>query len=244
MNLKLSAHEGKLLDNPTPYRSIVGKLNFLTHTRPDLSYAVQALSQFMQQLRDSHWTALRHTLNYVHSTCGEGIIMDGSNKLTLQAFSDSDWGTCVDSRRSVTGYIIMLGKSPITWRSKKQGTVSRSSSKAEFRAMAATAAEVVWTIRLLEELGISNPKRVTLNCDNMSAIYVAKNPVYHDRTKHIEIDCYFTKEKVLEGLLQLSYLPLKHQLANLLTKVLPSAKLQELLCKGSTSQQLPSSLVL
>lgn len=89
-NLKLSAHEGKLLDNPTLYRGVVGKLNFLTHTRPDLSYAVQALSQFMQTPRDSHWRALKHTLNYVYNTCGQGILMDGSDKLTLQAYSDSD----------------------------------------------------------------------------------------------------------------------------------------------------------
>ena len=208
VNLKLSTHKGTLFTNPTPYRSLVGKLNFLTHTRPDLSYTIQTLSQFMQSPRDSHWKALKHTLNYVHSTCGQGIILNGSNNLTFQAFFDSDWGSCIDSRRSVTGFILMLGKSPIAWRSKKQGTVSRSSSEAEFRAMAATAVEVVWMVRLLNNLGIDNLKPVTLNCDNMSAIYIAKNPVYYDRTKHIEINCHFTREKVLEGLLMLSFHPL------------------------------------
>ena len=155
----------------------------------------------MQNPRDSHLRALKHTLNYVHSTCGQGILLNRSENLTLQAISNNDWGACIDTRRSVTGYILMLGNSPVAWRSKKQGTVSRLSSEAEFKAMAATAAEVVWIVRFLGDLGISNLKPVTLHCDNMSAIHITKNPVYHDRTKHIKIDCYFTREKVLEGLL-------------------------------------------
>ena len=95
--------------------------------------------------------------------------------------------------------------------------------------MAAAATEVTWAVRFLEELGIEKLKSITLNCDNQSAIYIAKNPAYHDRTKHIAIDCHFTREKVLEGLLQLSYLPTTHQLANILTKILPSYKFHNLL---------------
>lgn len=105
--------------------------------------------------------------------------------------------------------------------------------------MAAIAAEIVWTVWLLEDLGVTDLKPVTMNRDNMSAIYIANNPVYHDRTKHIEIDCYFTREKVLEGLLQQSYLPTKHQLADALTKMLPSTKLPELLCKLGMTNPIP-----
>lgn len=119
LNLKLSALEGKLLSDPTPYRSLIGKLNYLTNTRPDLSYTVQTLSQFMQQPRDSHWHALQHTRNYVHSTCGQGIVLSGGKDIVLQAFSDSDWASSVDSRRSITGYILFLGKSSVSWKSKK-----------------------------------------------------------------------------------------------------------------------------
>lgn len=106
----------------------------------------------------------------------------------------------------------MLGGSPITWKSKKQSTISRSSSEAEYRAMASAAAEVTWLVRLLEDIGVTGLKPVTLLCDNQSAIQIAKNPIFHERTKHIEIDCHFTRNKVLESLIQLTYLPTKSQL--------------------------------
>ena len=223
MNLKLTADDGPLFHDAELYRSLVGKLNFLTNTRPDLSYIVQMLSQFLQHPRLPHYEALLHTLRYIHHTTGQGILLKGADKLTLQAFSDSDWASCPDSRRSVTGYILLLGNSPVTWKSKKQRTVSRSSSEAEYRAMASAASEVVWTVNLLEELGIHDLKPIQLNCDNQSAHHIARNPVFHERTKHIDIDCHFTREKVLEGLIQLSYLPTQNQHADVLTKIIPPA---------------------
>lgn len=128
------------------------------------------------------------------------------------------------------GYLILFGNSPVSWKSKKQSTISKSSAESEYRAMASAAAEVTW-VRLLEELGVSNLKPVTLNCDNQSALHIAKNPVFHERTKHIELDCHFTRDKVLEGLLQLTYLPTRSQLANVLTKVIPSTHFNLLLSK-------------
>jgi len=127
--------------------------------------------------------------------------------------------------------VLLLGQSPISWKSKKQPTIARSSSEAEYRAMAAAAAEVTWMVRLLGELGISNLKPVTLHCDNQPALHIARNPVFHERTKHIDIDCHFTREKVLEGLLQLTYLPTKSQLADIFTKILPSHQFQLLMSK-------------
>lgn len=180
------------------------------------------LSQFLQSPREPHYEALLHTLRYVRTTIGQGILLKASDTLTLQAFSDSDWAACPDTRRYVTCYVLLLGSSPVTWKSKKQSIVSRSSSESEYRAMASAASEVVWTVRLLEELGITNLKPVTLHCDNQSALHIAKNPVFHERTKHIEIDCHFTRDKVMEGLLQLTYLPTQNQLADVLTKILPS----------------------
>ena len=231
LSCKLMPDDGSLLPDPTLYRAIIGKLNFLTHTRPDLSYTVQTLSQFMQAPRDSHLHALHHVLRYVNGTAGQGILLQGSDHLTIQAYSDSDWASCPSTRRSVSGYVIMLGSSPISWRSKKQGTVSRSSSEAEYRAMAQTASEVTWLVRLFAELGVTSLKPVTLHCDNQSAIAIAKNPIFHERTKHIEIDCHFTRDKVLEGLLQLSYLPTHDQLADIFTKILPSPQFHQLLAK-------------
>lgn len=132
---------------------MVGKLNFLTHTRPDLSYTVQCLSQFLQSPKVSHYQVLLHTLHYVASTAGQGIILQASDKLTLQAYSDSDWGACTDSRRSITGYVMLLGKSPVSWISKKQSTVSRISSEAEYHAMSSAASEVTWLVCLLQRIG-------------------------------------------------------------------------------------------
>ncbi|XP_019107115.1 uncharacterized mitochondrial protein AtMg00810-like [Beta vulgaris subsp. vulgaris] len=122
--LKLQANEGALYPDPEYYRMMVCKLNFWTHTRPDLAYTVQTLSQFLHSPRDPHVQALHHTPRYVQGTVGQGILLCGSTQPILQAYSDSDWASCLDSRRSNTGYIMMLGNSPISWKSKKQGIVS------------------------------------------------------------------------------------------------------------------------
>jgi len=110
--------------------------------------------------------ALLHTLAYIQGTSTQGILLSGADHLKLQAFSDSDRAACPNSRRSVTGYLILLGSSSLSWKSKKQGTVSRSSSEAEYRAMAQAAAEVTWIVRLLEELGVSGLTPIQLNCHN------------------------------------------------------------------------------
>lgn len=135
--------------------------------------------------------------------------------------------------------MLLLGDSPISWKSKKQATVSRSSSEAEYRAMAGAAAEVTWMVRILQEIGVVNLKPVTLHCDNQSALHIARNPVFHERTKHIDLDCHFTREKVMEGLIELTYLPTTHQLADVFTKVLPSAQFTNLLSKLGMSS-MPS----
>ncbi|XP_021747644.1 uncharacterized protein LOC110713507 [Chenopodium quinoa] len=142
LNGKLSALDGSPYSNAKKYRSLVGKLNFLTHTRPDLSYTVQVFSQFLQHPRSSHVDALVHTLRYLAHFEGQGILLKASDKLCLQAFSDSDWGACPDSRRSVSGYILLLGGSPISWKSKKQGTTSKSSAESEYRAMVTASSEL------------------------------------------------------------------------------------------------------
>ncbi|KAL8097768.1 hypothetical protein AgCh_030767 [Apium graveolens] len=231
LSLKLIADMGLPVSDPSYYRCMLGKLNFLTNTRPDLAYTVQTLSQFMHSPCDPHLQALHHVLHYVHSTAGQGILLQGSSQLTLQAFSDSDWASCPNTRRSVTGYLVLLGNSPISWKSKKQSTVSRSSSEAEYRTMAAVASEITWLVRLPAELGITDLKPVKLRCDNQYALHIARNPVFHERIKHIEIDCHFTREKVLEGLIQLSYLPSNAQPADLLTKILPSPLFTDLKSK-------------
>lgn len=194
----------------------------------------------MKNPTEAHNQALHHTLNYIATTDGQGIILKGSDQLRLHAYSDSDWGACMDTRRSVTGYLVLLGDSPVSWKSKKQQTVSKSSSEAEYRAMAAVASEITLLVRLLEELGVTNLRPVTLEYDNQSALQIAQNPFFHQRTKHIEIDCHFTREKVLEGLIQLHYTPTQEQLVDVLTKILPSTKLEPMLSKLSMLNTTPS----
>ncbi|XP_048503202.2 uncharacterized mitochondrial protein AtMg00810-like [Beta vulgaris subsp. vulgaris] len=177
---KLHVDVGDPYPDPELYRCLVGKLNFLSHTRPDLSFAVQALSQFMHHPLLPHIQALTHVLSYISHTQGQGILLKATDQLTLQAYSDSDWASCPNTRRSITGYVLLLGNSPVSWKSKKQSTNSKSSSEAEYRAMAATALETTWLVRLLQELGVSHLQRVALNCDNMSAIHIGKNPVFHE----------------------------------------------------------------
>ncbi|XP_071729208.1 uncharacterized mitochondrial protein AtMg00810-like [Rutidosis leptorrhynchoides] len=180
------------LKDPSHYRSLISKLNFLTHTRPYLAFVVQALSQFMQNPQQIHLDGVYHLLKYLKGTSGQRILLNGSNKLSLHAYSNSDWASCPIPRRSVTGYVILFGGSPISWKSKKNTTISHSSYEHEYRAMAHAAAELTWLIRLFEELGVTDLKPVTLHCDNQSALHIAKNPIFHERTKHIELDCHFT----------------------------------------------------
>ena len=127
----------------------------------------------MQNLTDLHFQVLTHTLNYVAYTIGQGILLQFFDDLKLHAYTDSDWGACLDTRKSITGYVILFGDSLVSCKSKKQHTVSRSSSKAEYRVMAAVASEIVLIVRLLEELGVKNIKHISLECDNISALWTA-----------------------------------------------------------------------
>ncbi|BBH06980.1 wall-associated kinase 2 [Prunus dulcis] len=227
-NLKLNNEDGELLHNPETYRRLVGRLIYLTITRPDIVHTVHILSQFMQSPRTTHKDAADRLLHYLKGTPGQGILLSSSNNFQLRAYCDSNWASCPMTRRSTTGYFVLLGESPISWKTKKQDTVSRSSAEAEYRAMAMATCELQWLRYLLYDLGLSHTTPSLLYCDNQAALYIAANPVYHECTKHIEIDCHVVREKIQNGSLRTAYIPSTEQLADVFTKSLGKDQFQRL----------------
>ncbi|CAL1375794.1 unnamed protein product [Linum trigynum] len=239
--VKLSAKQGEPLPNPEVYKRLIGRLHYLTITRPDLTYAVQQLCQFQKDPYSEHLQAAFRVLRYLKHAPGQGLLFKADTNLEIQGYSDSDWASCPDTRRSVTGYCTVLGDCLLTWKSKKQTTVSRSSSEAEYRALAQLVCELQWIRSLLAEMGVKIPLPIEVFCDNKSAIHIAENPVFHERTKHIEIDCHITRERLKSGLIKLSHVRTDDQLADLFTKGVTRYRLDYLLRKlGVTDLHSPT----
>ncbi|GJW03741.1 retrovirus-related pol polyprotein from transposon RE1 [Tanacetum coccineum] len=212
---------GDLFSDPTLYRSLVGALQYLTITRPDLSYAVNQVSQFLHAPTNDHFQAVKRILRYVKGTMTFGLAFNRSPRASLTAFSDADWARCTETRRSTYRYSIFQGGNLVSWSAKKQLTVSRSSCESEYRALANTASEVVWLTSLLRELQVPLPSIPVLYCDNKSAIFLSQNPVAHKRAKHIDIDYHFVRELVSHKKLSTRFVPSSQQLADIFTKSLP-----------------------
>ena len=192
---RLLKDDGAPYPNPTAYRSIVGALQYLTFTRPDIVFSVHQMCQFMQNPMVSHFTTVKRILRYLKGTLHVGMSYTKGD-LQLKAFSDADWAGDPNERCFTAGLVIFLGNNPISWSSKKQQTVSRPSTEAEYRALSFTTAEVDWLKQLLVFLHISLPHIPVLFCDNLSVIALSFNPVQHQRTKHIEVDMHFVRECV------------------------------------------------
>eukprot|EP00252_Welwitschia_mirabilis_P002409 TRINITY_DN1235_c0_g1_i6.p1 TRINITY_DN1235_c0_g1~~TRINITY_DN1235_c0_g1_i6.p1 ORF type:complete len:1428 (+),score=264.56 TRINITY_DN1235_c0_g1_i6:585-4868(+) len=229
-NCKLQGGVGAKVDVGR-YQRLVGRLIYLSHTRPDIAFAVSLVSQYMHDPRESHMQAVFRILKYLKSAPGKGLLFSKNGHLKIEAYTDADWAGCPDDRRSTTGYCTILGGNLVTWRSKKQSVVARSSAEAEYRAMAQGICELLWLRKLMEELQLSSMESLCLYCDNKAAISIAHNPVQHDRTKHIEIDRHFIKEKLADGSLHLSHVTSKGQLADIFTKGLYNKQFHNLLCK-------------
>ena len=204
------------------YQRLVGKLIYLSHTRPDITYAVCVVSQFMHDPRKPHMDAVERILRYLKSAPGKSLLFTKHNHLKIEGYTDADWAGSADNRRSTSGYFTFVGGNLVTWRSKKQPVVARSSAEAEYRGMAFGVCELLWLKNLLRDLGVNSKDTMNLYCDNTSAIEITHNPVQHDRTKHVKVDRHFIKEKLEAGIIVFPFVKSENQLADILTKAVAS----------------------
>jgi hypothetical protein len=194
----------------------------------------------MHDPRSPHQALLKRILRYVRGTSDMGLWLRASNELSITAYSDADWAGCPDTRRSTSGFCVFLGDALVSWSSKRQPTVSRSSAEAEYHAIANAAAECIWLHQLLGELQCSVQKATVTYCDNVSAVYMSANPIHHKRTKHIELDIHFVRERVQLGDLRVLHVPTGEQYADVMTKGLPTSTFQAFrssLCVLPATQQ-------
>ncbi|MFS7939138.1 putative RNA-directed DNA polymerase [Helianthus anomalus] len=217
INKKVS-EDTRVLNDITNYQKLVGKLIYLSLTRPDISYTVQYLSQFMHKPLVVHLEIALRLLRFLKLCPGKGILFNKDSSLDLVCYTDSDWAKCLDTRRSVTGYCVLFGNCLVSWKSKKQSVVSRSTGEAEYRAMCSATCELVWIVNLLDELHVKCELPIKVCCDSSAAISIAANPVFHERTKHFEVDLYYLREKVAAGFINTVKVESENQLADLFTK--------------------------
>ena len=181
----------------------------------------------MHAPRDVHWAAVKRILRYVCGTMDLGVTLHASTDTVLTTYPDADWAGCPDTRRSTSDYCVFLGSSLISWSSKRQPTVSRSSAEAEYRVVANVVAECSWLRQLLQELSCPVDRATVVYCDNVSAVYLFANAVHHRRTKHIELDIHFVREQVALGHIRVLHVSTSQQFADIMTKGLPTTSFEE-----------------
>ncbi|KAG8480454.1 hypothetical protein CXB51_024676 [Gossypium anomalum] len=217
---KLSAHEGTPIEDERLFRSVVGALQYVVITRPDIAFSVNKACQFMHRPLDTHYKAVKRILRYLQGTLDFGLCFTRTSNLLLEGYSDASWASDVDDRRSTLGFCVFLGENLISWSSRKQSVVSRSTVEAEYRSLAQVTAEMVWVQSLLSELGIEVTHKALLWCDSSAAVAVANNPVMHSKFKHVELDLCFVRERVANGSFQVGHISGQDQAADILTKPL------------------------
>jgi hypothetical protein len=178
---------------------MAGALQFLTVTYPGIAHAVQQVCLHMHSPTDVHSAMLKRIMRYTKGTPSLGIHLGAASSPTPTAYSDADWAGCLDTRRSMSGFCVFLSDSLISWSSKRQTTVSCLSAEAGYRVVANTVAECSWLRHLLGEQHCDVSKATVVFCDNVATVYISRNPVHHKRTKHIELDIHFVREKVAIG---------------------------------------------
>ena len=201
-------------------------MNYLTITWPDISFSASIVSQLLQSPCDSHWDVVVRILHYVKETPDQGVLYENKGNIQIVGFSNADWAGSPTDRHSTLGYCVFIGGNLISWKSKKQDVVARFSAEAEYRAMALATCELMWLKHLFQELRFKKDEQMKLICDTQAALHISSNLVFHERTKHIEVDRHFIKEKIALGCMTTSYVNSNDQLADIFTKSLRGPRIK------------------
>jgi hypothetical protein len=212
-----------------PYRQLIGCLVYLAlGTRPDIAHAVQHLSQFLENPGLRHWDAAIRVVRYLKGTRTYGLVLGGHIPITLSGMTDSDYANCLDTRRSVSGYCFTLGNGIISWSSRKQATVGTSSCEAEYMASCHGTKEAVWLRALLHALGFTQLAPTQISIDNRGALVLTEDPSFHARSKHIDVQYHYTRERVEAGDTTFTYVRSEDNLADIFTKPLDTKPFKRL----------------
>jgi hypothetical protein len=212
--------------DPHLYRQLIGSLMYLVNTRPDICYAVNVLSQFMSQPRQTHWIAAKHVLRYLQGTIGYGLRYATNVDLSLEGYVDADWvGSAID-RKSTSSSCFTRGSAMVSWCSRKQSSVALSTTEAEYIALSVAVREVVWLLKILTDLFDREMDPTIIHCDNQSCVKLSENPVFHDKSKHIEIKYHYIKDMVQRKTVHVQYLSTHEHIADIFTKPLAKTKFE------------------
>ena len=218
--VKLSKHdEGGKVD-PTLFKSLVGSLRYLTCTRPDILYAVGIVSRFMEAPTTTHFKTAKRILRYIKGTTNYGLFYSSSNNYEIVGYSDSDWSGDLDDRKSTTGFVFFMGNTAFTWMSKKQPIVTLSTCEAEYVAATSCVCHAIWLRKLLKDLNVPQGEPTVIRIDSKSAIALAKNPVFHERSKHIDTRYHYIRECIARKEVRVEYVKSQDQAADIFTKPL------------------------
>ena len=231
----------KLADEDKPfdiklYQQAIGCLTYAaTTTRPDIAAAVSVLSQYMSAPSEDHWSGIKRILRYIKGTTNYGLHFSSDGINNLSGYSDADWAGDTDTRRSTSGYTFHIGNALISWSSKKQATVAKSSTEAEYVALSIATQEAIWLRRLLNGIGYVVTSPTIIYEDNQGAIELSKNAKHQSRIKHVDISFHFVRERVVMKEVEIKYCPSNEMIADIMTKGIPKftfEMLRELLCVG------------
>ena len=216
---------------------MIGGLQYLTHTRPDIANAVGIVARFQVDPKETHLIAVKRIFRYLKGTIDFGLWYDKNSDFILKSFTNVDWAGCVEDRKSTNGGAFFLGNRLVSWLSKKQDCIAQSTAESEYVATANNCTQVIWMKQMLKDIGVLLEEPIVIYCDNTSTINMSKNQVMHSKTKHISIKYHFIRDKVANKEVRLEYICSKEQIADIFTKPLPKDAFEHL--QGLLGVQAP-----